>query len=76
MSDGATNGKTDGRTSDQTAVSVTEGHGPGTGPLLTTRQGQPVYDNQNNRYGRRVAEGLGIRAEEVPPVPAAIAHGA
>src|SRR4051794_16090007 len=25
------------------------GQGPGNGPLLTTRQGHPVYDNQNNR---------------------------
>ena len=25
------------------------GKGPGHGPLLTTRQGHPVYDNQNNR---------------------------
>ena len=29
--------------------STTEGQGPGNGPFLTTRQGHPVYDNQNNR---------------------------
>jgi len=27
-------------------------------------------------YGRRVADGLGMRVEDVPPVPAAVAHGA
>lgn len=27
-------------------------------------------------YGRRVADGLGMRAEDVPPVPVAVAHGA
>ena len=31
----------------------------------------------DDEYGRRVAEGLGIdAAEDVPPVPAAVAHGA
>jgi hypothetical protein len=27
-------------------------------------------------YGRRVADGLGIRVEDVPQVPVAVAHGA
>ena len=27
-------------------------------------------------YGTRVADGLGMRVEDVPPVPVAVAHGA
>jgi len=46
---GKTNGKTTGRADEPLASGATEGQGPGDGPLLTTRQGHPVYDNQNNR---------------------------
>jgi catalase len=53
MSDTPTNGsKTNGRTARAAkprAASAADGQGPGSGPLLTTRQGHPVYDNQNNR---------------------------
>ncbi len=37
-----------GTTNDRTSGSP-DGQGLETGPGLTTRQGQPVYDNQNNR---------------------------
>ena len=30
----------------------------------------------DGEYGRRVAEGLGMRVQDVPPVPVAVAHGA
>jgi catalase len=34
------------------------------------------FSQCDEEYGRRVADGLGIDASKVPPVPAAVAHGA
>jgi catalase len=52
MSETPTNGKTNGRATEPTtngATAPNDSKGPGVGPGLTTRQGHPVYDNQNNR---------------------------
>src|SRR6266536_2956620 len=47
MSEMGANGQTNGRTNG--ASHQDDSQGPGHGPGLTTRQGHPVYDNQNNR---------------------------
>src|SRR6476620_8936347 len=49
MTDSGKNGLSNGRTNGAEDARNLEGQGPSQGPLLTTRQGHPVYDNQNNR---------------------------
>src|ERR1044071_478083 len=44
-----TNGMTNGRAMPPDAAGADDSRGPGVGPALTTRQGHPVPDNQNNR---------------------------
>jgi catalase len=34
------------------------------------------FSQADAEYGRRVADGLGIKLEDVPPVPAEVANGA
>ena len=49
MSDRPSNGQSNGHSSEPMTSGATADQGLGSGPPLTTRQGHPVYDNQNNR---------------------------
>jgi catalase len=49
MSDRPSNGQSNSHSSEPLPSDASAEQGPGSGPPLTTRQGHPVYDNQNNR---------------------------